>query len=80
VASGASPNVSGLVEVVLDTPFNAPVASFTIANTGGWNSWRTISADMAKVTGIHKIFLEFFSTASGDPPLASLHYFTFPAT
>jgi len=80
VASGASPNVSGLVEVVLDRPSNTPVASFLIASTGGWNSWRTISAGMAKVTGIHEVFLEFFSTASGDPPLASLHYFTFPAT
>jgi hypothetical protein len=80
VASGASPGVSGLVEVVLGRPSNTPVASFTIASTGGWKSWRTISADMAKVTGIHRVYLEFFSTAAGDPPLASLHYFTFPAT
>jgi hypothetical protein len=72
--------VSGLVEVVLDRLSNAPVASFTVASTGGWNSWRTTLADMAKVTGIHKVFLEFFCTAPGDPPLVSLHYFTFPVT
>jgi hypothetical protein len=78
VASGASPGVSGLVEVVLDRLSNAPVASFGVGSTGGWNSWRTIQANMAKVTGVHTVFLKFFSTAPGNPPLVSLHYFTFP--
>jgi beta-glucanase (GH16 family) len=80
VASGASPGVSGLVEVVLDRVSNAPVGSFAVASTGGWNSWRTIPANMAKVTGIHKVFLKFYSTAPGAPPFVSLHYFTFPVT
>ena len=37
VASGAAGGVSGLVEVVLDNPANAPVGSFAVANTGGWS-------------------------------------------
>jgi len=77
VASGASPGVSGLVEVVLDNLSNAPVGSFAVASTGGWSSWRTIPAIMAKVTGIHAVYLKVFSTAPGNPPLVSLHYFTF---
>ena len=35
VASGAANGVSGLVEVVLDNPSNAPVGSFAVGNTGG---------------------------------------------
>ena len=80
VASGAAGGVSGLVEVVLDNPANAPIGSFAVANTGGWSSWRTVPANITKVTGTHTVFLEFSSGASGDPPYVSLHYFNFPVS
>ena len=80
VASGAANGVSGAVEVVLDSPTNAAVATFDVANTGGWSSWETIPANMSKVTGTHNVYLEFVSGASGSPPFASLHYFDFPAS
>jgi hypothetical protein len=80
VASGAASGVSGAVEVVLDNPSNTPVATFDVANTGGWTTWETIPANMSKVTGTHNVYLEFASGASGSPPYVSLHYFNFPAT
>jgi Carbohydrate binding module (family 6) len=80
VASGAASGVSGLVEVVLDNPSNAPVGSFALANTGGWSTWKTVPANISKVTGTHNVYLEFVSGAGGNPPFASLHYFNFPAT
>ena len=80
VASGASPGVSGLVEVVLDNPSNSPVGSFAVANTGGWSSWKTIPANISKVTGTHNVYLVFVSGAGGNPPYVSLHYFNFPAS
>jgi hypothetical protein len=80
VASGAAGGVSGLVEVVLDNPSNAPVGSFAVGNTGGWASWRTIPANITKVTGTHNVYLEFSSGATGDPPYVSLHYFNFPVS
>jgi hypothetical protein len=80
VASGAAGGVSGLVEVVLDSPSNAPVGSFAVGNTGGWSSWETVPANISKVTGTHNVYLEFVSGAGGDPPYVSLHYFNFPAT
>jgi hypothetical protein len=80
VASGAAGGVSGLVEVVLDNPSNPPVGSFAVANTGGWTSWRTIPANITKVTGAHTVYLEFSSGATGDPPYVSLHYFSFPVS
>jgi hypothetical protein len=80
VASGAAGGVSGLVEVVLDNPSNAPVGSFAVANTGGWSAWRTIPANIKEVTGTHTVYLELSSGASGDPPYVSLHYFSFPVS
>ncbi|HMD94646.1 MAG TPA: carbohydrate-binding protein [Trebonia sp.] len=80
VASGAAGGVSGLVEVVLDSPSNTPVGSFAVGNTGGWTAWKTVPANISKVTGTHNVYLEFVSGAGGNPPFVSLHYFNFPAT
>ncbi|MGD0063851.1 MAG: carbohydrate-binding protein [Streptosporangiaceae bacterium] len=80
VASGAAGGVSGLVEVVLDSPSNAPVGSFAVGNTGGWTSWKTIPANISTVTGTHNVYLEFVSGAGGNPPYVSLHYFNFPTS
>jgi Carbohydrate binding module (family 6)/Putative Ig domain len=80
VASGAAGGVSGLVEVVLDNPGNAPAGSFAVANTGGWTSWRTIPANISEVSGTHNVYLEFVSGAGGNPPYVSLHYFNFPTS
>ena len=80
MASGAAGGVSGLVEVVLDNPSNAPIGSFAVANTDGWASWRTVPANITKVTGTHNVYLEFSSGAASDPPYVSLHYFNFPVS
>ena len=75
VASGAAGGVSGLVEVRLDSRSNAPIGSFAIANTGGWQSWRSVPANIAGTTGRHDVYLTF---TSGQPaPFVSLNYFTF---
>jgi hypothetical protein len=75
VASGAGGGVSGLVEVRLDSPTNAPIGSFAVANTGGWQSWRTVPANISNVTGVHNVYLTF---TSGQPtPFVSLNWFNF---
>ncbi|HEX6499175.1 MAG TPA: glycoside hydrolase family 16 protein [Micromonosporaceae bacterium] len=66
VASGAASGVSGLVEVRLDSRSNAPIGSFAIANTGGWQSWRTVPANIASVTGTHTVFITFTSGQPAD--------------
>ena len=78
VASGAASGVSGLVNVVLDSPTNAPIGSFALGNTGGWSSWRTVPANITRTTGTHTVYLEFSSGVTGQP-YASLHWFSFPA-
>jgi hypothetical protein len=66
VASGAASGVSGLVEVRLDSRSNAPIGSFAVADTGGWQSWRTIPANIASVTGTHDVYLTFTSGQPND--------------
>ncbi|MBL1086032.1 carbohydrate-binding protein [Streptomyces actinomycinicus] len=66
VASGAAGGVSGLVEVRLDSRANAPVGSFAVADTGGWQSWRTVPANIGAVTGTHDVYLTFTSGQPAD--------------
>ena len=75
VASGAGAGVSGLVEVHLDSLSNPAVGSFSIANTGGWQSWRTVPANMNGTTGTHTVFLKFV-TGSGQN-FVNVNWFTF---
>jgi hypothetical protein len=75
VASGAPGGVSGLIEVRLDSRTSAPIGSFAIANTGGWQNWRTVPANIAAVTGAHTVFLTF---TSGQPAeYVNVNWFTF---
>jgi Carbohydrate binding module (family 6) len=75
VASGAGGGVSGLVEVRLDSRSNPPIGSFAIANTGGWQSWRTVPANITGVTGTHTVFITFTSGQPAD--FVNLNWFTF---
>jgi hypothetical protein len=78
VASGAPDGVSGLVKVGIGSPTNI-VGTFAVGNTGGWSSWRTVPANISEVTGTQNVYLVFSSTAAGNPPFVSLHYFDFPS-
>jgi len=75
VASGAAAGVSGLVEVRLDSRSNAPIGSFAVGNTGGWQSWRTVPANISAVTGVHNVYLTFTSGQPAD--FVNLNWFTF---
>ncbi|MGV9639701.1 glycoside hydrolase family 16 protein [Streptomyces sp. NPDC003514] len=75
VASGAASGVSGLVEVRLDSRGNAPIGSFALANTGGWQSWRTVPANIGAVTGTHDVYLTFTSGQPAD--FVNVNWFNF---
>lgn len=78
VASGAGSGVSGLVEVRLDSRSNAPVGSFAVGNTGGWQSWRTVPGSVSGITGRHTVFLTFTSGQPAD--YLNVNWFTFALT
>ncbi|MEU6534779.1 glycoside hydrolase family 16 protein [Streptomyces sp. NPDC047000] len=75
VASGAAAGVSGLVEVRLDSRSNAPVGSFSVGSTGGWQTWQTVPANISAVTGTHDVYLTFTSGQSAD--FVNMNWFTF---
>ncbi|MGW0823244.1 glycoside hydrolase family 16 protein [Streptomyces sp. NPDC002845] len=75
VASGAAPGVSGLVEVRLDSRTSAPIGSFAVGNTGGWQSWRTVPANISGVTGTHDVYLTFTSGQAQD--FVNVNWFDF---
>ncbi|MGV9377677.1 glycoside hydrolase family 16 protein [Nonomuraea sp. NPDC003707] len=75
VASGAAAGVSGLVQVRLDSPTAAPIGDFALANTGGWQSWRTVPANISGVTGTHTVYLTFSSGQPAD--FVNVNWFTF---
>ncbi|KUN03314.1 1,3-beta-glucanase [Streptomyces yokosukanensis] len=75
VASGAADGVSGLVEVRLDRRDNAPIGSFAVGNTGGWQSWRTVPANIGAVSGTHDVYLTFTSGQPSD--FVNVNWFDF---
>ncbi|MEW2167236.1 glycoside hydrolase family 16 protein [Streptomyces sp. NPDC007084] len=75
VASGAGAGVSGLVEVRLDSRTATPVGSFAVGNTGGWQSWRTVPANIGSVTGTHDVYLTFSSGQPAD--FVNVNWFDF---
>jgi hypothetical protein len=75
VASGAGSGISGLVQVALDSPTASPVGSFAIGNTGGWQTWETVPANISRVTGVHTVYLTFSSGQPAD--FVNVHWFTF---
>jgi hypothetical protein len=75
VASGAPAGVSGQVQVRLDSPTAPVVAQFTISNTGGWQSWQTVSTSASNITGVHNVYLTFSSGQSAD--FVNVNWFTF---
>jgi hypothetical protein len=75
VASGAAAGVGGVVQVALDSPSATPVGSFSLAGTGGWQAWKTVPANISRVTGKHTVYLAF---ASGQPAdFVNVNWFTF---
>ncbi|MHC3468992.1 glycoside hydrolase family 16 protein [Streptomyces sp. 7R007] len=75
VASGAASGVSGLVQVRLDSATSTPIGSFSVANTGGWQTWTTIPANISSVTGTHDVYLTFSSGQSAD--FVNVNWFDF---
>jgi hypothetical protein len=75
VASGAAGGVSGLVQVRVDSRSNAPIGSFAIGSTGGWQTWQSIPGNASNVSGTHTVFLTFSSGQPSD--FVNVNWFQF---
>jgi len=74
-ASDLPTGMSGLVEVRIDSRSNAPVGSAAVGRTGGWQNWITVPANITKVTGVHTVFLTFFSSSQWE--IGNINWITF---
>ena len=74
-ASGLSAGMTGQVEVRLDSLTNPPVGTVSVAGTGGWQSWTTVSANITRVTGVHIVYLTFTSSSGWE--IGNINWFTF---
>ncbi|MER5638894.1 beta-1,3-glucanase family protein [Kitasatospora sp. NPDC002227] len=75
LASGAAAGVSGAVEVRLDSVTGPKIAEIDLGSTGGWQSWRTVPANVTgTATGVHDVYLVFSGSTSD---FVNVHWFTF---
>jgi len=66
---------TGTVQYRLDSATGPVIASFAVSNTGGWQSWGTVTTNLSSsVTGVHTVFITF--TGSGGD-FVNLNWFRF---
>jgi glucosylceramidase len=63
-AQVASAGSGGTLELRLDGATGPLVATVTVPVTGGWQTWRTVSAKVTGATGVHDLYLVFRGTTS----------------
>jgi len=73
LASGTS--ATGTIEYRLDSPTGALIASVPVSNTGGWQSWRTVTVSAGGATGVHRLYLVFRGATGAD--FANVNWFQF---
>jgi beta-glucosidase len=72
-ASGAT--FTGTVQYRVDSTTGPIIASVPVSNTGGWQTWGSVTTNLAaSVTGVHTVFLTF--TGSGGE-FVNLNWFQF---
>jgi hypothetical protein len=64
VASGSG--INGRLQVRLDSRDATPVGELSVSNTGGWQAWRTNTAALQPVSGVHTVFVTFTSNDGGE--------------
>lgn len=75
VASGAAGGVSGLVQFYIDGLNGTKLGDFALANTGGWQTWKTVPTSSISVTGVHTLYVKFVSGQPAD--FVNINWFQF---
>lgn len=73
-AKVASATIGGKMEIRTGSVTGPIIGSCDVKNTGGWDSWATVTCDIKKVTGVHEVYLTF---SGGDDVLFNLDEFKF---
>lgn len=70
----ASASNGGTLEFRLDGLAGPLIGSVTITNTGGWQTWQTVTVPVSGASGLHNLYLVFQGTTSG---IGNLNWFQF---
>jgi len=60
----ASASAGGTVDLHLDSPTGPMIGSTPIANTGGWQTWTTVTAPVTGAAGVHNFYAVYQGTAN----------------
>ena len=73
----ASNTTGGTIKLRIDAAGGTQIGSCNVANTGGWQTWTTVSSSASGVTGVHDLYLTFSGTTTDY--LFNLNNFVFTA-
>jgi len=61
----ASDTSGGTIEVRLDTTNGPLIGTLTVPNTGGWQTYTTVSTTLTNASGVQNLFLRFVGAGAG---------------
>lgn len=73
----ASATSGGKIEVRLDSATGTVVGTCTVAGTGGWQTWATVTCPVSGATGTHDLYLRF---TGGTGNLLNMNWWQFAGT
>ncbi|HBF34482.1 TPA: carbohydrate-binding protein [Candidatus Sumerlaeota bacterium] len=74
-ASVASAAQGGSIELHLDKVDGPQIGSVAVPNTGGWETWKSVTGKVSDATGIHDLYLVF--KGNGTEHLFNFDYWKF---
>lgn len=74
IARVASKTSGGTIEVRLDTPTGPVAGTAAVADTGGWQTWTTVTCPVTGVTGVRTLHLVY---RGGSGNLFNVNWFRF---
>lgn len=70
----ASNTAGGSIKFRLDAAGGTQIGAITVANTGGWQNWVTLTGSVSGVSGVHDLYLSF---SGGTGYLFNVNHFVF---
>jgi hypothetical protein len=74
LVSVACGSEGGQIDVRLDNPYGRLISRIQVENTGNWHTWKTLSARVRPVDGVHDLYLVF---SGGNGELFNLDWWQF---
>ena len=72
----ASAGTGGTMQLHMDSLTGPPIAEVPLPVTGGWQTWRTVTATVTGATGLHDLYIQF-NGAPNTGGLANLNWLQF---